>query len=58
MHGPSGSCHCGNVEFTHFAENSADDLVPRRRSCSPPTARHRPGIWPEAEAATTASVLT
>ena len=29
-----GSCHCGNVEFTLFTEKSADDLVPRRCSCS------------------------
>lgn len=29
-----GSCHCGNLEFTLFTEKSADDLVPRRCSCS------------------------
>jgi hypothetical protein len=29
-----GSCHCGNVEFTLFTEKSADELVPRRCSCS------------------------
>src|SRR5262249_18023252 len=29
-----GSCHCGNVEFTLFTEKSADDLMPRRCSCS------------------------
>lgn len=30
----SGSCHCGNVEFTLFTQQSADALVPRRCSCS------------------------
>jgi hypothetical protein len=34
MHELRGSCHCGNVEFTLFTEKSADDLVPRRCSCS------------------------
>lgn len=29
-----GSCHCGNIEFTLLTEKSADDLVPRRCSCS------------------------
>ena len=29
-----GSCHCGNIDFTLFTEKSADDLVPRRCSCS------------------------
>jgi hypothetical protein len=29
-----GSCHCGNAQFTLFTEKSADDLVPRRCSCS------------------------
>jgi hypothetical protein len=29
-----GSCHCGNIEFTLFTEKSANDLVPRRCSCS------------------------
>jgi hypothetical protein len=29
-----GSCHCGNVEFTLFTQKSADELVPRRCSCS------------------------
>ena len=29
-----GSCHCGNIELTLFTEKSADDLVPRRCSCS------------------------
>jgi hypothetical protein len=34
MHDLRGSCHCGNVEFTLSTEKSADDLVPRRCSCS------------------------
>ena len=34
MHELRGSCHCGNVAFTLFTEKSADDLVPRRCSCS------------------------
>jgi hypothetical protein len=34
MHELKGSCHCGNVEFTLFTEKSADDLVPRRCSCT------------------------
>lgn len=29
-----GSCHCGNVEFTLFTQASADNLVPRRCSCT------------------------
>ena len=29
-----GSCHCENIEFTLFTEKSADDLMPRRCSCS------------------------
>jgi hypothetical protein len=29
-----GSCHCGNIEFTLFTEKSADELAPRRCSCS------------------------
>jgi hypothetical protein len=34
MHALKGSCHCGNVEFTLFTEKSANDLVPRRCSCT------------------------
>ena len=34
MHARKGSCHCGNVEFTLLTEKSADDLVPRRCSCT------------------------
>ena len=34
MHALSGSCHCGNVEFTLFTDKSAGDLVPRRCSCT------------------------
>lgn len=29
-----GSCHCGNIEFSLFTEKAADELVPRRCSCS------------------------
>jgi hypothetical protein len=34
MHELRGSCHCGNIEFTLVTAKSADDLVPRRCSCS------------------------
>jgi hypothetical protein len=34
MHALRGSCHCGNVEFTLFTAKSADELVPRRCSCT------------------------
>jgi hypothetical protein len=34
MHDLRGSCHCGNVEFTLFTAKSADELVPRRCSCT------------------------
>jgi hypothetical protein len=34
MHDLRGSCHCGNVEFDLFTENSPDEIVPRRCSCT------------------------
>ena len=34
MHELKGSCHCGNIEFILFTQKSANDLVPRRCSCS------------------------
>lgn len=34
MHELTGSCHCGNVEFTLATEKRLADLVPRRCSCS------------------------